>query len=280
MPPRGLSNIGNTCYMNSGLQMLFRAFGLSRFFLENSFENPESIANVYKSFINKYQTLMVNIAPKSIKLALAKKYPKYGSFRQEDSQEFLANLLDELEESISKEKKKKLSAIIDSTLESTLTCPLCGHISKSESPLRFCSLPIIQHNQEAVTLENLFKKFCHPERLEEGEEWKCEHCHKKVRAIKTLTIKKYSKYNIVHLKRFNAFKKINTPIEIPLIWNNRKLVSFVVHSGGTYGGHYYSYIYSNGDWYCVNDNMVNKVSQETIEREARTAYMFLFAKEK
>lgn len=47
-----------------------------------------------------------------------------------------------------------------------------------------------------------------------------------------------------------------------------ELFSIMIHSGSASGGHYYAYIksFSNGQWYCFNDQSVSRVYDDDIER--------------
>jgi ubiquitin carboxyl-terminal hydrolase 25/28 len=39
------------------------------------------------------------------------------------------------------------------------------------------------------------------------------------------------------------------------------LYAVLVHSGGSYGGHYYAYIFDGESWFKFNDSNVQKVSK-------------------
>jgi ubiquitin C-terminal hydrolase len=40
----------------------------------------------------------------------------------------------------------------------------------------------------------------------------------------------------------------------------------LIHSGGSYGGHYYAYIFDGKDWFKFNDSTVSKVSKHEIRQ--------------
>jgi ubiquitin C-terminal hydrolase len=284
MKPRGLVNVGNTCYFNSGLQLAFRMLPVSRFFLESEFDE-KSICTVYKNFMGKYANITSKIAPKTLKRSLAKFHRKYRYNGQEDCQEFLAELFDVMEENMSVEQKKTLSSMIDSVQTSVLTCPNCNYRSESTQPLRFLSLPLaVPSNDDDecdfendITLEYLFKRFCEMEELDVGEEWLCEgECKQRVKATKKLSISSWSSNVIVHLRRFNGLRKVNVPVKMPTKWQNRCLKACVCHIGGVMGGHYYCLLKCKGKWYNANDATVSEVPKERLDDELSHGYMYLY----
>ena len=47
----GLNNIGNTCYLNSGLQLIISNENLVNYYLENEFKNEKS--KIFKNFFRR-----------------------------------------------------------------------------------------------------------------------------------------------------------------------------------------------------------------------------------
>jgi ubiquitin carboxyl-terminal hydrolase 4/11 len=182
--------VGNTCYMNSALQCLVHCRELTEYFL----------AQVYKSELNETNPLGMNgllakhyaylvsalfnaDAPKSsfppseFKKTLGRFAPNFSGYGQQDSQEFLAFLLDGLHEDLNRVKQKpyverdelvgvepseeqlrslgqkswdghKLrndSVIVDlcqGMYKSTVVCPVCEVVSVTFDPFMDLSVPL------------------------------------------------------------------------------------------------------------------------------------------
>ena len=74
-------------------------------------------------------------------------------------------------------------------------------------------IPII--NTE-ISLEDTFEFLREEEILEENNEWFCEKCKKKQKALKKIEIYNAPKILIIQIKRFSKRNKINTKVDFPL----------------------------------------------------------------
>ncbi|KAJ8107671.1 hypothetical protein OPT61_g8706 [Boeremia exigua] len=110
----GLTNLGNTCYMNSALQCLRSVEELSLYFLSNQWEkevnkvNPighkGQIASVYANLVNSIYSVNgpSSISPKHFKQTLGREEKTFSGYGQQDSQEFLSWLIDALHEDLNR----------------------------------------------------------------------------------------------------------------------------------------------------------------------------------
>jgi len=114
----GFRNLGNTCYMNSGLQCLLASPTVTEHFLHFSpevkkvengeLDSGESKSNTGLALSKKFASLVQQvytgnftvIQPDQFKEALAESHDQFKGFRQHDCQEFLALLLDTLHEQL------------------------------------------------------------------------------------------------------------------------------------------------------------------------------------
>ncbi|KAM9407521.1 ubiquitin carboxyl-terminal hydrolase 15-like isoform 7-T7 [Salvelinus alpinus] len=113
----GLSNLGNTCFMNSALQCLSNVPPLTEYFLKDKYndelneDNPlgmkGEIAKAYaeitkQSWSGKYSY----ITPRPFKTQVGRFAPQFSGYQQQDSHELLAFLLDGLHEDLNRIRKK------------------------------------------------------------------------------------------------------------------------------------------------------------------------------
>uniref|UniRef100_A0A1B6KHF6 Ubiquitin carboxyl-terminal hydrolase n=2 Tax=Graphocephala atropunctata TaxID=36148 RepID=A0A1B6KHF6_9HEMI len=166
---------------------------------------------------------------------------------------------------------------------------------RDETPSCFDYSDTMKHLAKP-TLEDCLNLFTTTEKLGENNAWHCPCCNEKKRATKKLDLWKLPNILIFHLKRFafNEIKreKLDRRVEFPLtglnidhyVANKHKenlvydLIGVCNHYGGLMGGHYTANCknYSDGNWYCFDDNSVTLISPESVQTEH--AYVLFYSR--
>ena len=271
---KGFNNIGNTCYLNAGLQMLIQNKDFIKIILENhnKSENLRTMANFIKDY---YTSLDYSITPNKIKEIVSKENNIFSGHEQQDAVEFIIYLLDIFDT----ELKKKVNTIFDITTETTIKCKLRDCLKKSLSAHKtpFLILPI---KDDCMTLDDCYREFKVHEKLEDDNMYFCENCKEKRIASRRLTIIEWPNNLIIWLKRFENNKgrlsKNNKEIEIPIDWrHNFTIKGAVIHNGGINGGHYFyiSRNLLNNSWSLCDDSVISPIPKEHVQRYLNKAYI-------
>ena len=176
----GLRNLGNTCYLNSTLQCLTAAAELS-YRLAEEYESGtllnSSKTERSKLFLNaigrlfhemwqaegKVSSISRTVEPRQFKSVLGMIDSRFSGYRQEDSQEALAIILDRLHEDLKtsiaetdditadnsdkwemycKKENSIVRELFHGQLRSTVKCSNCSFESETFDPFCFLNLPI------------------------------------------------------------------------------------------------------------------------------------------
>ncbi|XP_074040330.1 ubiquitin specific protease 2 isoform X1 [Leptinotarsa decemlineata] len=249
----------------------------------------------------------------SLKSQIQRFAPRFMGYAQQDAQEFLRYLLEGLHEDVNRitEKPKPIiteideklsdnekaqeswlrylrmdnSKIVDNfvgQLKSTLRCTHCGHSSVTFDPFWDLSLPIPQRTGQ-LRLSQCLDSFTREETLDGDEKPTCSRCKERRKCTKSLSIHKFPRILVIHLKRFSPTErfrgKLNVAIDFPLEGLDMSnyaadnvapfrynLYALSNHSGTTYSGHYTAYCRHpyTGTWHEYNDSRVSPISPKSL----------------
>ncbi|KAL5292387.1 USP42 family protein [Megaselia abdita] len=293
----GMTNVGNTCYLNSTLQALFHVPAIANWLMsdkdhrerceqENGVQGGCIVCAMAKTLIQSQQNNQP-IRPHMIysKLRLICKHMMMG--RQEDAHEFLRYLVEAMEKSYlnrfrgSKEldqhskETTPMNQILGGYLKTAVRCLSCSHVSTTFQHFEDILLDIRKSDSIEEALDTYFAR----ERLEDMG-YKCESCKKKVTATKQFFLERAPISLCIQLKRFSIVgTKLNKHITIkPRLdlskysskrnsesWNYR-LVSMITHLGSSqHCGHYTAIGMSENDTYHqFDDSYVRQISVQNV----------------
>lgn len=280
---KGLNNIGNTCYLNSGLQMLIQNKELCNLIIKYS-SSSHILQTISKFIMEYYLPDSYPISPIEIKKIVEEKKDIFMGFEQQDSTEFIIYLLDIIDEEILKTDPNcnGIKSIFGINFNITIKCKLrdCLSIHPINEINNFLLLDI---DSECTSLDDAYRIYKKSDKLESDNKYFCSKCNDLRVASKRSQIAIWPKYLIVWLKRYRQegqrIMKNTQPITIPLEWrHNNILQGAVIHSGGLNGGHYiYVGKHTDDKWYIFNDSSVYEInSEQELNRMLSNAYWLCY----
>jgi ubiquitin C-terminal hydrolase len=281
---KGFINIGNTCYLNSGLQMLIQNKNLCEMILK--YMNSSPLLKIIGNFINEYYSEGDRaINPIRIKQLIQGRQSIFSGYQQQDSTEFIIYLLDLIDEEIKKidKQNKGLYPLFGIEFNSRIKCKLreCLKINNTKE---FNNILLLDIDSNTKSLEDAYHKLKSGEKLDGDNKYFCDNCKEKRIASKRTSIENWPNFLFIWLKRFNQtgrfFSKNAQKIEIPLKWrHDNYLQGAVIHSGSLNGGHYV-YVGKHDDkWYLFNDSHISEINNlDYLNELLSSAYWLCYKK--
>ena len=162
LQPRGLSNLGNTCFFNSSLQCL-NATQLLVSQLPNLLGRTGPVNTAIARVVEAMHLKGKDTNPKELHSAVVGKYRQFKGFGQHDSHELLRCMLDAMatEQTKAKISPTLIEYVFGGKLLSSVMCAGCIHsgreqtMSRSLDPIMDISLEMSKKTKRADTLPDL-----------------------------------------------------------------------------------------------------------------------------
>ncbi|CAG7729234.1 unnamed protein product [Allacma fusca] len=237
---RGLINLGQTCFLNAIIQALIHTPMLRDYFLTEKVTCDEKHGSnrekpcVAPLFSNLFQDFYSgNKTPMSLHDLLYKMWENathVSGYDQQDAHELFMAMILALHDHFHAMKGK--SNIIDllflGSLESSVTCQVCGRKSITVDPIWDASLNLDTDlpgqkvpavgSDAAIGLDDCFQRYCQKEYLQGSESINCDRCSRNQDSTKQLKFREVPAVFLIHLKRFKhrgQSEKINNPVRFP-----------------------------------------------------------------
>ncbi|GFR52754.1 hypothetical protein Agub_g15361 [Astrephomene gubernaculifera] len=228
LTPAGMVNLGNTCYLNSVVQVLLRMPSFTSDLLRPSLERlrehlpPAGVWSALLATLDKLRSASTSrlsfdsrkpaVEPAALRAAMGRRGRRWRSYAQQDAHEFLVELLEGLqsevlgaEAAVTGCKRVRLSSTscpvarnLGGCLVHTWTCSGCGRCSRSKEPFSCLSLQLPASG--SVTLQDLVAEYLKDETIHKN----CDGCSPAAAVAHTVQHRMWRlpRVLVVHIKRF------------------------------------------------------------------------------
>ncbi|XP_062426326.1 ubl carboxyl-terminal hydrolase 18 isoform X2 [Rhea pennata] len=294
----GLYNIGQTCCLNSLLQVFLMNTHFTG--ILRRITVPPSASQKRRSV--PYQMLLLlemmqcgkqkAVSPSALAYCLSEHRVKL--FVQYDAAQLLLTLWNLVKRQVTNaELIEKLSDLYTIWVQEYMVCQECSFETKRNSNMITLPLSMLDSRSHLLkTLEQCLQHFFFPEKLTGCNMCFCENCGKKTPFLQSMKLAHLPQTLILHLKRFyltesSSIQKLCHYLPFPqgLDFNavlteeqcqadagekaswQYELFAVVAHSGSTDCGHYCAYVRSLTEckWYCFDDSEVCQVLWDDVK---------------
>ena len=242
----GLENLGNSCYMNSTLQILLSLEAFKKRYLDNAIDHlnictkdptecylcqmSKIMYGLHSGIYSQKKTRRLpptdenkegeieeyqdGIRPSSFKLFFGKGHPDFSSNKQQDALEYLSYLIEKMKKEEKKLDKFDPMKLFEFDLETRMECNECHSVKYKNSKPWFLSLSVSdwkskKEETSKCTMDEVLSRFLSPEIIDLN----CPECKKKTLWTKTQRVLDFPKYLIIVFQRF-VFDWVPVKLEV------------------------------------------------------------------
>jgi ubiquitin C-terminal hydrolase len=299
----GLVNLGNTCYLNSVIQILNQLPELNDKIAIETLDDQCTDSVLTREWMLLYGLIKMNkgrvIAPKRFvdqvrRLAIIKKRTEFAGFQQNDASDYLSFVLDCIHTSLKKkntddacqqcdEVASYLRATEQSPVAEVFTCAFVYEYFNIETHVR--ELKKIEHGltlelslppsiPQTTILECMLHTF-KEEPMVDDNAWYDDVQQTKKNVLKKTCLGHAPPILCVHLKRWtHTLHKDNRLVQSPHVLHldppittvrtDYELIGVINHVGSVGGGHYFSFVKHGPSWYEMNDERVAWIHKDKV----------------
>ncbi|XP_036614344.1 ubl carboxyl-terminal hydrolase 18 isoform X2 [Trichosurus vulpecula] len=283
--PVGLYNIGQTCCLNSLLQVFIMNLNFTKILKNITMpreleERKRNVPCQLLLLLEKMQDSRLR-AVRPVELVSCLQNYNVPLFVPHDAAQLFLTLWNLIQSQIrDSELSERLKTLYTFTIQESLVCLDCNVMSHRDSNMLMLSLPLFDMDSQPLkTLEDSLHCFFQPKKLSDKDKCFCEKCGKITCWQQTLKVGSLPPTLTLHLMRFSAknfsrTQKVIHPLSFPQsldfsqvlpaeqeLWDSEgqyRLFAVVAHMGTASYGHYCAYICNpdDGRWFCFNDSNV------------------------
>ncbi|NXP54266.1 UBP18 hydrolase, partial [Heliornis fulica] len=294
----GLYNVGQTCCLNSLLQVFLMNIHFTRILRRMTvpWHAVQKRRNVPYQMLLLLEEMQCGkqkaVSPTDLAYSLS--VYKVKLFVQHDAAHLFLTLWNLIKRQMKKpELVEELNDLYIICVQEHLACQKCFSETKVNSRMLTLPLPVLDYNSHMLkSLEDCLQCFFRPEELTDRNMCFCDQCGRKTPFLQSMKLVHLPRVLTIHLKRF-CFKKsdyvhkLSHYLPFPqdldfraILTENQcqaddnekaawqyELFGVVAHSGSASCGHYCAYIRSLTEckWYCFNDSEVRQVSWDDVK---------------